>query len=97
MIQALLMVVTRVLDLGLDVAHFDAAVQRFRARCDQAVARNPAVQAHIRQLEQDYDATAGEAQHAPQADAPNSAQLIQEVEDFLRGERGGKAGRKQGV
>jgi hypothetical protein len=91
-IQALLTVVTRVLDLGLDVAHFDAAVQRFRARCDQAVARDPAVQAHIRQLEQDYDATGGEAQHAPQADAPNSAQLIQEVEDFLREEREGGGG-----
>jgi hypothetical protein len=31
----------------------------------------------------------GEAQHAPQADAPNSAPLIQEVEDFLREEREG--------
>ena len=91
-IQALLTVVTRVLDLGLDVAHFDAAVQRFRARCDQAVARDPAVQAHIRQLEQDYDATGGEAQHAPQEDAPHSAQLIQEVEDFLREEREGGGG-----
>jgi hypothetical protein len=91
-IQALLTVVSRVLDLGLDVAHFDAAVQRFRARCDQAVARDPAVQAHIRQLEQDYDATGGEAQHAPQEDAPHSAQLIQEVEDFLREEREGGGG-----
>ena len=80
------------LDLGLDVAHFDAAVQRFRAQCDQAVARDPAVQAHIQQLEQDYDATGGEAQHAPQADAPHSAQLIQEVEDFLREEREGGGG-----
>ena len=91
-IQALLTVVTRVLDLGLDVAHFNAAVQQFRARCDQAVARDPAVQAHIRQLEQDYDATGGAAQHAPQEDAPNSAQLIQEVEDFLREEREGGGG-----
>ena len=66
--------------------------QRFRARCDQAVARDPAVQAHIRQLEQDYDATGGAAQPAPQEDAPNSAQLIQEVEDFLREEREGGGG-----
>ena len=90
--QALLTVVTRVLDLGLDVAHFDEAIQRFRARCDEAVARDPAVQAHIRQLEQDYDATAGEAPHAPPEDAPNSAPLIQEVEDFLREEREGRGG-----
>ena len=91
-IQALLTVVTRVLNLGLDVAHFNAAVQRFRAQCDQAVARDPAVQAHIRQLEQDYDATGGGIPPALQEDAPNSAQLIQEVEDFLREEREGGSG-----
>jgi proteasome assembly chaperone (PAC2) family protein len=91
-IQALLAVVTRVLDLGLDVSELDEAVQRFRARCDQAVARDSSVQTHIRQLEQDYDATGGAAPHPPQADAPNSAQLIQEVEDFLREEREGGGG-----
>ena len=91
-VQALLTVVSRVLDLGLDVSQLDAAVQRFRARCDQAVARDPAVQAHIRQLEQDYDATGGAAPHAPQADAPHSAPLIQEVEDFLREAREGEGG-----
>jgi proteasome assembly chaperone (PAC2) family protein len=91
-IQALLAVVTRVLDVGLDVSELDAAVQRFRARCDQAVAREASVQAHIRQLEQDYDATGGTAPPAPQADAPRSAPLIQEVEDFLREEREGRGG-----
>jgi proteasome assembly chaperone (PAC2) family protein len=91
-IQALLAVVTRVLDVGLDVSQFDAAVQRFRARCDQAVAREASVQAHIRQLEQDYDATGGQAPPVPQADTPRSAPLIQEVEDFLREEREGRGG-----
>lgn len=91
-IQALLAVVTRVLDLGLDVSQLDEAVQRFRARCDQAVARDAAVQTHIRQLEQDYDATGGQAPHPPQADAPRAAPLIQEVENFLREEREGGGG-----
>jgi hypothetical protein len=77
------------LDLGLDVSQLDEAVQRFRARCDQAVARDAAVQTHIRQLEQDYDATGGTAPPVPQADAPRAAPLIQEVEDFLREEREG--------
>ncbi len=90
--QALLTVVTRVLDLGLDVSELDEAVQRFRARCDRAVARDAAVQTHIRQLEQDYDATGGTAPHPPQADAPRAAPLIQEVEDFLREEREGGRG-----
>jgi proteasome assembly chaperone (PAC2) family protein len=91
-VQALLTVVTRVLDLELDVAHFDAAVERFRTRCDKAVARDPSVQAHVRQLEQHYDAEGGAAPYTPQEDAPNSAQLIQEVEDFLREEREGGGG-----
>jgi proteasome assembly chaperone (PAC2) family protein len=91
-IQALLRVVSRVLDLGLDVAHFDAAVQQFRARGDQAVAHDPAVQAYIRQLEQDYDARGVAAPPAPQKDAPHSTPLIQEVEDFLREEREGRGG-----
>lgn len=86
-IQALLTVVSRVLDLELDVAHFDAAVRRFRTRCDQAVARDQAIQDHIRQLEEDYDAAGGTARRASQEEAPNPAQLIQEVEDFLREER----------
>jgi proteasome assembly chaperone (PAC2) family protein len=92
-LQALLAVVTRVLDLGVDVAHFDAAVQRFRARCDEVVERDPVVQTHLRQLERDYDARGDAVQPTPQADAPPSAQLIQEVEDFLREERerGGEA------
>ena len=54
MIQALLTYVTRLLDLGLDVSQFDAAVKAFRAQCDQAVARDPSVQAHVRELEQEY-------------------------------------------
>jgi proteasome assembly chaperone (PAC2) family protein len=79
-VQALLAVVSRVLDVGLDVSALEAAVQRFRARCDQAVAGNASVQTHIRQLEQDYDALGG------------AAPLIQEVEDFLREEREGRGG-----
>lgn len=88
-IQALLAVVSRVLDLGIDVSQFDKAVQRFRTRCDQAVARDPSVRDHVRQLEEDYDAAEGEEQHALPEEALNPDQLIQEVEDFLRDEREG--------
>lgn len=95
-IQALLTVLNRVLDLGLNVSQFDEAVKRFRTRCDQAVGRDQAIQTHIRQLEQDYDANNGEPQRArteaPEEDEPNPAQLIQEIEDFLREEREGGGG-----
>lgn len=91
-IQALLAVVNRVLHLDLDVSFFDAAIQRFRARCDQAVARDPAVQAQLRQLEQDYDAASGEEKQALHEEPLNPEQLMQDVENFLREEREGGGG-----
>src|SRR6266516_6640474 len=59
--RALLTAVTRLLDLELDVSPFEAAVRAFRTQCDQAVAQDAAIQAYVRQLEQDYDATGDEA------------------------------------
>jgi len=91
-IQALLTYVSRLLDLELDVSQLDEDVKAFRARCDQAVARDPSTQAHIRQLEQDYDAT-GDEEAGPLGDEDlNSDRLMQELEDFLRQEREGEGG-----
>ena len=90
-IQALLTYVTRLLGLGLDVSQFDAAVKAFRAQCDQAVARDPSVQAHVRELEQEYDATVGKERRALGDEELNSEKLMQELEDFLREEREGGA------
>ena len=84
--RALLTAVTRLLDLELHVAPFEAAVQAFRTQCDQAVAQDAAVQAHIRQLEQDYDAPGAEMPHPRRDDDFNAEQLMHELEDFLRQE-----------
>jgi proteasome assembly chaperone (PAC2) family protein len=86
-IQALLRYLGRLLDLELDVSSFDEAVKTFRAQCDQAIARKASIQAHVRQLEQEYDATVGEASRPLPDEELNPNQLIQEVEDFLREER----------
>ena len=92
-IQALLTYVTRLLDLDLDMSQFDEAIQDFRAQCDRAVARDPSTQAHVRQLEQDYDATVGEERQTLRDEELNPEKLMQELEDFLREEReGGAAG-----
>jgi hypothetical protein len=45
----------------------------------------------VRQLEQDYDAASDEAPHSLRDEALNPEQLIQELEDFLREEREGRA------
>ncbi|MBM3223830.1 MAG: PAC2 family protein [Candidatus Tectomicrobia bacterium] len=90
-IQALLTMLNRVLDVDVNVSQFDEAIKRFRAECDQAVKRNTALQDHIQELEQAYDAASDTPQRAPQDDEePNPARLIQEIENFLReGREGG--------
>jgi len=47
--RALLIAVAHLLDLELDVAPFEAAVRAFRTQCDQAVAKDAAMQAYVRQ------------------------------------------------
>ena len=85
--RALLIAVAHLLDLELDVAPFEAAVRAFRTQCDQAVAQDAAVQAYVRQLEQDYDAPGDEAPYPRRDDDFNPEQLMHELEDFLRQER----------
>ena len=86
-IRALLTYVTRLLDLS----QLDTAVQAFGTRCDRAVAHDESIQAYVRQLEQDYDSTAGEALRPLRDEDLNPEKLIQELEDFLREEREGGA------
>ncbi len=89
MIQALLTYVDRLLNLGLDVSELDEAVKAFQVRCDQMLARDPSAQTHVRQLEQQYDATVDKGRSALREEALNSEQLMQELEDFLREQREG--------
>jgi len=89
--RALLTYVSRLLDLGLDLSPFDEAVQKFRTQCDQAMARDTSIQAYVRQLEQDYDATGDEEQPPLRDESFNPDKLMQELEDFLRKEREGEA------
>jgi proteasome assembly chaperone (PAC2) family protein len=89
--RALLTVVTRLLSLELDMSQLDTAVQVFGTRCDQVVAQDATTQAYVGQLEQDYDTTVDEAPR-PQRDGDfNPEQLRQELEEFLREEREGRA------
>src|SRR5215813_4344670 len=87
--RALLTSVTRLLGLALDWSPLDEAVQVFRTQCDQAMAADASIQAYVRQLEQDYDATADEASLPLRDEDLDPEQLMQELEDFLRKERGG--------
>jgi len=83
----LLTTVAHLLDLELDVAPFEAAVRAFRTQCDQTVAKDAAIQAYVRQLEQAYDVTGNAAPRPQRDDAFNPEQLMHELEEFLRQER----------
>jgi proteasome assembly chaperone (PAC2) family protein len=92
-IQALLTYVARLLHLSPDMSHFAEAIQDFRAQCDRAVARDRDTRDHVRRLEQEYDASAGEERPPLSGEELDSEKLMREVQDFLRGQReGGREG-----
>jgi len=89
-IQALLTYVARLLHLSLDMSHFADAIKDFRTQCDREVARNRATREHVQQLEQQYDAAAGEEQQPLPDGKLDSEKLMQDLQDFLRGQREGR-------
>ena len=87
-IEALVTYVARLLDLSPDMSGFPKAIEDFRTQCDQAVARDRATREHVRKLEQEYDAEAGEEQPSLPGGELDSDKLMQELQDFLRKQRG---------
>jgi proteasome assembly chaperone (PAC2) family protein len=88
-IEALVTYVARLLHLSPDMSHFAEAIKEFRTECDRAVARNRATREHVQQLEQQYDATAGEERAALPDGELDSEKLMQDLQDFLRKQREG--------
>ena len=88
-IQALVTYVARLLHLRPDMSHFAEAIEEFRTQCDRAVARDRDTREHVRQLEQEYDASAGEERQPLSGEELDSDKLMKEVEDFLRGQQEG--------
>jgi proteasome assembly chaperone (PAC2) family protein len=86
--EALVTHVSRLLHLNPDMSHFAEAIQDFRAQCDRAVAKDRATREHVRKLEQEYDASAGD-ERPPLSEELDSDKLMREVQDFLRGQREG--------
>ena len=86
-IQALVSYVARLLNLSPDMSHFAEAIEEFRTQCDKAIARDRATREHVRQLEQEYDAEAGEQRPPLPDEKLDSDKLMREVEDFLRGQQ----------
>ena len=90
-IHALLTYVARLLNLSPDMSHFTETIREFRTQCDRAVARDRNTREHVQQLEQEYDATAGEERQALPSGELDSDKLMQELQDFLRKQQQGGA------
>jgi proteasome assembly chaperone (PAC2) family protein len=86
-IHALVTYVARLLHLTPDMSHFAEAIQDFRTQCDRAVARDRATREHVKKLEQEYDAAAGEERPPLSSEELDPEKLMREVEDFLRGQQ----------
>ena len=56
------------------------------------MAADRATREHVRKLEEEYDAAAGEEQQPLPGGELDSEKLMQELEDFLRKQREGGAG-----
>ncbi len=91
-IQALVSYAARLLHLSPDMSGFTEAIQEFRTQVDRAVAKDRATREHVRRLEQQYDAAAGEERQPLPDGELDSEKLMQELEDFLRKQREGGAG-----
>jgi proteasome assembly chaperone (PAC2) family protein len=91
-IQALVTYAARLLHLSPDMSRFDEAILEFRTQCDRAVERDRGTREHVRKLEQEYDAEAGEEQQPLPGGELDSDKLMQDLEDFLRKQREGGAG-----
>lgn len=92
-IQALVSQMARLLGLSPDMSRFAEAIQDFRTQCDRAVAADRATREHVRKLEQEYDAEAGEEPSSLPGGELDSEKLMQELQDFLRKQREGEADR----
>src|SRR5881628_3804775 len=93
-IQALVSYAARLLHLSPDMSRFAEAIQDFHTQCDRAVARDRATREHVRRLEQQYDAAAGEERQPLPDGELDSKKLMRELQDFLRKQgEGGAEGR----
>ncbi len=83
-VEALVTYVARLLHLTPDMSSFAEAIREFRTQCDRAVAKDRSTREHVRQLEQEYDATAGEEQPPLPGGELDSDKLMRDLGEFLR-------------
>ncbi len=82
---ALLEVLDRLFGFGLNLTQLAETSRRFTEEVDQALASNEEMKAYLTDLERRIDAGTSEGDGS---DLPPSGEIISDLEDFLRGQRG---------
>ncbi|TEU09665.1 MAG: PAC2 family protein [Anaerolineales bacterium] len=82
---ALLEALDRLFAFGLDLTQLAETSRRFTKEIDQALASNEEMKAYLSDLEQSIDAGISEG---GMSDLPPSGEIISDLEDFLRRQRG---------
>lgn len=82
---ALLEALDRLFAFGLDLTQLAETSRRFTEEIDQALASNEEMKAYLSDLEQSIDAGISEG---GMSDLPPSGEIISDLEDFLRRQRG---------
>ena len=86
--RTLLERVLPLLGATLDLGDLDEAVKQFDANLAEIVAQNAKIAGYVRKLEsRDAEAQAAAAPPAPGSDLPPAAELVAEIEQFLRQQR----------
>lgn len=86
--QALLNYVCRMLGVTVDLTRLETRSEDFRQQADQLIREEEDMAPYVRQLEEEYDSSATTPQDLPQPEDADPTQLVEDLEDFLRRERG---------
>jgi len=89
---AMLRQLDRALRLGLDLRRVERRAEEFDRQVNQAVTANPEIATYVKKLEEEHG-RAGE-DVAPQGELPSAEHIVQDLEEFLRQQRGQEPGVK---
>ena len=81
--EALLIKLRGLVDIEVDLEELRQAGEAYQVEVTKAVGHEAKVNAYVERLEQRYDAT-----HSPSGEIPSPDALVQDLEDFLKSQRG---------
>ena len=88
----LLKQLTTMVSIDLNLKDLAEAAEAFEAQVNRVLADNQEMSAYVRKLEEQHDQAAEAAPREPQGELPSPDVVIQELEEFLRGQQPRQSG-----